>query len=193
MISICTFQFYESPYKDGHTFTHALTTCPCPSLSPPAPHHLPVPVSHHLPLTTCPCPSLSPPAPVPVSHHLRLTTCPCPSLSPPAPVPVSHHLPLFQSVTTCPCPSLSPPAPVPVSHHLPLGFTLRTHLSTSEGRELILTGCTQHVACSQLVTHMNLLPGLQCPQLHHHYCHTIQSVKAMTGKTFYSKILQSFL
>ena len=126
---------------------------------------------------------------------------PCPSLSPPAPVPVCLHLPLSQSLTTCPCSSLSPPAPVPVSHHLPLSQSFTTYLwdshseptsAHSEGRELIQTGCTQHVAYSQLVTHMYLLPGLQCPHLHH-YCHTIQSVKAMTGKTFYSKILQSFL
>ena len=110
--------------------------------------------------------------------------CPCPSLSPPAPVPVCHHLPLSQSVTTCPCPSLSPPAPVPVFHHLPLGFTLRTHLST-QWRERTHPDWV-HTACGLLTashTH-ELAPGLQCPHLHHHYCHTIQSVKAMTGKKF---------
>ena len=120
--------------------------------------------------------------PLSVFHHLPLslsfTTCPCPSLSPPAPVPDSHHLPLSQSLTTCPWDSHS----APTSAH-------------SEGRELILTGCTQHVARSQLVTHMDLLPGHQCPHIHRHYCHAIRSksVKDMTGKTLYSKILQSFL
>ena len=112
------------------------------------------------------------------------------------------NLCVLQDPVERPCPSLSPPAPVPVSHHLPLSQSFTTYLwdshseptsAHSEGRELIQTGCTQHVAYSQLVTHMYLLPGLQCPHLHHHYCHTIQSVKAMTGKTLYSKILQSFL